>query len=273
MHMPAVASREYAKVDSPPIIDAPSPYDTRVAPTLVVRQIGEAWNKAFATVYEPHYGSTGGKVKNVTQLLRSGVVVGVKVESTVAGKNLVQHVISNPGGAETYTDAAIGLSFTGRFGIASDNGDGTMTLYLGEGSSMSYRGNSVATTSGASSQAEARFTPGQSPAVTSNTPVNVVVAGSTWLPTAGGSHDWTSTANWNPAVVPDGVGVFAFKNANITGNQTVNLNTPVTLGELVVGDSSGAENTLLQKGTSGSLDFRPDGQRHGLPHPHRRRDR
>ncbi|MEY4245304.1 MAG: hypothetical protein RLZZ245_2889, partial [Verrucomicrobiota bacterium] len=256
MHMPAVASREYAKVDSPPIVDAPSPYDTKVAPTLVVRQIGEAWDKAFATVYEPHYGSTGGKVMNVTQLLRSGVVVGVKVESTVAGKNLVQYVISNPGAAETYTDAAIGLSFTGRFGIASDNGDGTTTLYLGEGSSMSYRGNSVATANGASSQAEARFSPGQPPVVTSNTAVNAIAAGFTWVPAAGGSsYDWTSTANWNPTVVPNGVGVFAFKNTNITGNQTVNINTPVTLGELVIGDSSGAENTLLQKGTSGSLMF------------------
>jgi autotransporter-associated beta strand protein len=255
MHMPAVASREYAKVDSPPIVDAPSPYDTRDAPTLVVRQIGEAWDKAFATVYEPHYGSTGGKVQNVTQLVRSGVVVGVKVESTVNGKNLVQHVISNPGAAETYTDAAIGLSFTGRFGIASDNGDGTLTLYLGEGSSMAYRGNSVATTNGASSQAEVRFTPGQPPVVTSNTAVNVIAAGSAWVPATGGSYDWTSTANWNPAVVPNGVGVFAFKNINITGNQTVNLNTPVILGELLVGDSSGTQNTLLQKGTSGSLIF------------------
>ncbi len=255
MHMPAVASREYAKVDSPPIIDAPSAYNTKVTPTLVVRQIGEAWNKAFATVYEPHYGSTGGKVMNVTQLLRSGVVVGVKVESTVGGKNLVQYVISNPGAAETYTDASAGLSFTGRFGIASDNGDGTMTLYLGEGSSMSFRGNSVATTNGASSQAEARFSPGQPPAGISNTPVNVIVAGFTWLPTAGGSHDWTGTANWNPASVPNGVGVIAFKNTNITGNQTVDINTPVTLGELVIGDSNGAENTLLQKGSSGSLMF------------------
>jgi autotransporter-associated beta strand protein len=255
MHMPAVASREYAKVDSPPIIDAPSPYDTKDAPTLVVRQIGEAWNKAFATVYEPHYGSTGGKVQNVTHLLRSGAVVGVKVESTVNGKNLVQHVISNPDAAETYTDAAIGLSFTGRFGIASDNGDGTTTLYLGEGSSMSYRGNSVATANGASSQAEARFTPGQPPVVTSNTAVNVIAAGSAWVATADGSYLWNSAANWNPAVVPNGVGAYAFMNTSITGNQTVNLNSPVTLGELVVGDSSGAENTLLQKGTSGSLRF------------------
>ena len=258
LHMPAVASREYAKVDSPPIVDAPGPYNTRAAPTLVVRQIGEAWNKAFAAVYEPHFGSTGGTVQNVTQLLRGGIVVGVKVESTVLGKNLVQYILSNPGATETYTDASSGLSFTGRFGVASDNGDGTTTLYLGAGSSLSYRGNSVATTSGSSSQAEVRFAPGQTPVVTANTPVNVISAvlppGATWLPTAGGTgFDWTNIANWNPAVIPDSVGGIARKNINITGDQTVNVNTPVTFGELVVGDSSGSQNTLLQKNTNGSF--------------------
>ncbi|MGL5017664.1 MAG: autotransporter-associated beta strand repeat-containing protein, partial [Luteolibacter sp.] len=258
MHMPAVASREYAKVDSPAILDAPSPYNSRVAPTLVVRQIGEAWNKAFATVYEPHFGISGGTVQNVTQLLRSGVVVGVKVESTVGLKNVVHYILSNPAAGETFTDDSIGLSFTGRFGIAADNGDGTTTLYLGDGSSLAYRGNSVATVSGAASQAEARFTPGQSPVVTSNAPVNAIIAppppGFSWIPTAGGTfYDWTDTANWNPATVPNTLGGIAYKNTNLTGDQTVNINQPVTLGEMVVGDSSGSENTLLQKGTNGSL--------------------
>jgi autotransporter-associated beta strand protein len=258
LHMPAVASREYAKVDSPAILEAPSPYHNRVAPTLVVRQIGEAWNKAFATVYEPHFGINGGTVQNVTQLLRAGIVVGVKVESTVGLKNVVHYILSNPAAGETFTDATVGLSFTGRFGIAADNGDGSTTLYLGDGSSLAYRGNSVATVSGAASQAEVRFTPGQPPVITSNAPVNAIVAppppGFTWVPTVGGSSfDWTQTSNWNPAMVPDTTGGIAYKNGNITGDQTINVNTAITLGEIVVGDSSGSQNTLLQKGTSGSL--------------------
>ncbi len=258
LHMPAVASREYAKVDSPAILDAPSPYNSRVAPTLVIRQIGEAWNKAFATVYEPHFGSTGGTVQNVTQLLRSGIVVGVKVESTVGQRNTVHYILSNPAAGESYTDASAGLSFTGRFGIAADHGNGTTTLYLGEGSSMSYRGNSVATVSGSSSQAEVLFTPGQPPAITSNTAVNVVSAppppGFNWIPTAGGpAYDWDNTANWNPAAIPNTLGGIAYQNGNLTGDQAVNVNMPVTLGELVVGDSSGGGNTLLQRGTNGSL--------------------
>ncbi len=258
MHMPAVASREYAKVNSPAIVDAPSPYNSKVAPTLVVRQTGEAWNKAFATIYEPHFSSAD-TVQNVTQLIRSGVVVGVKVESTVAGKNLVQYILSNPASTETYTDSAIGLTFKGRFGIASNNGDGTTTLYLGEGSSLAYRGNSISTNSGSNSQAEARFTPGLPAVVTANTAVTTVVAppppNSTWIPIAAGSYDWNTTTNWNPATIPNSTGYLANQNTNLTGNQTVSLNAPATLGELVVGDSSGSETTTLQKGSAGSLIF------------------
>jgi autotransporter-associated beta strand protein len=259
MYMPAVASREYAKVDSPPVVDAPSPYNTRVAPTLVVRQIGEAWNKAFATVYEPHFGSAGATVQNVTQLVRSGVVVGVKVESSVDGRNLVQYILSNPNATETYTDSSIGLTFKGRFGIVSNNGDGTVTLYLGEGSNLSYRGNSVATVSGSNSQAEARFTPGQPAVVTANAAVTTAVAppppNSTWIPTSAGAYDWNNSANWNPATIPNSTGYLANQNTNLTGNQTVNLNIPVSLGELVAGDSNGGETITLRKGTNGSLVF------------------
>jgi autotransporter-associated beta strand protein len=257
LHMPAVASREYAKVDSPEILEAPGPYNNRVAPALVIRQIGEAWNKAFATVYEPHFGSTGGTVTNVTQLLRGGIVVGVKVESTVGLRDAVHYILSNPAAGETYTDPATGLSFTGRFGIAADNGDGTTTLYLGEGSSLSYRGNSVTTASGAASQAEVRFAPGQPAAVTSNAPVNVVVAppppGFTWLPTAAGVYDWTNSTRWNPSTVPNAIGGIAYMNIDLAGDQTVNVNAPATLGELVVGDSNGSQTTTLQKNTAGAF--------------------
>lgn len=258
LHLPAVASREYAKVDSPAIVDAPSPYHTRAAPALVVRQIGEAWDKAFAAVYEPHFGSSG-TVRNVTRLLRGGTVVGVKVESTVLGKNLVQYVISNPGAAETYTDVSSGLSFTGRFGVASDNGDGTTTLYLGSGSSLSYRGNSVATVSGANSQAEVRFAPGRPPAVTANTPVTVVgnpAIDATWLAVAGSPGlAWNDAANWSPAVAPNGVGSVASMNIDISGDQTIILDEPIKLGQLVIGDTAGDQSMTLKTGVNGALVF------------------
>jgi autotransporter-associated beta strand protein len=260
LHMPAVASREYAKVTSPAIVDAPSPYNGRSAPAVVVRQIGEAWNKAFAAVYEPHFGSTGNTVQNVTQLLRSGVVVGVKVESKVGLQNVVHYILSHATSSETFTDASTGLSFTGRFGIVADFGDGNATLYLGEGSALAYRGNTLSTVSGSNSQAQARFAYGQTPIVTSNSAVTVVPApppaGYSWVPTAAGtSYVWNQSANWNPAVIPNGTGVIAYKNGNILGDQTVSIPSSITLGELVIGDSNGAQSTLIQKSATGSVIF------------------
>ncbi len=259
VHMPAVANREYAKVDSPAIVDAPSPYSSRVAPTLVIRQIGEAWEKAFATVYEPQLGNGTDTIRNVTTLTRGNVVCGVKVESTTGSRSQVQYVFSNPNPTETYTDSAFGITFKGRFGIISSNGDDSITLYLGDGSSIAYRGNSLATVSGTNSQAQARFSSGVTPVVTSNTAVIATPApppvGSMWIPTAAGSYSWNTATNWNPATIPNSMGYVARINSNITGNQTVNIDIPVTLGELALGDSSGNQTTTLQRGTNGSITF------------------
>lgn len=173
VHMPAVATREFARVRSPPIADAPSPYTTSKSPTLVVRQIGSAWDRPFAAVYEPHFGAASGTVQQVTHLERTGVVVGVKVESIISGAPVTYYVISNPEAGQTYMDAATGLSFTGRFGIVADRGNGNIVLYLGDGKSIAYRGRSLATTS-STTQAEARFAPYTAPTVTANTAVAAI---------------------------------------------------------------------------------------------------
>lgn len=175
LHMPAVATREVAKVDSPPIVDAPNPYGNDPSPTLVVRQIGEAWDKPFAVVFEPHFSINGGTVQQVTKLVRGEVVVGLKVESLVGGQNLMHYVISNPNATETFTEATLDLSFTGRFAVITDK-DGTPSeLYLGEGSSLSYGGYAVASVGGTNTQASVLFAVGQAPVITANAPVLVTV--------------------------------------------------------------------------------------------------
>lgn len=173
LHMPAVAEREVALVESPPIVDAPAPYASQNAPALVIRQIGEAWDKPFAAVYEPHFDESGGTVQNVTHLERDGVVVGVKVESLIQGVPALHYVIAHPEANQTFEDPATGFTFTGRFGIAADRGNGFISLYLGEGAAMSYRGRSITTDSGSSSQAEVRFVPSEAPDVSAHTAVTV----------------------------------------------------------------------------------------------------
>ncbi len=171
VHMPAVETREFAMVESPPIVDAPSPYGNSKSPTLVIRQIGEAWDRPFTAVYEPYLGSDGHTVQSVTELERNGVVVGVKVESFIAGVPAVHYVIANPEDGQFYEDPSVGLSFEGRFGIVADLGNGFISLYLGEGTSISYQGRLLETDGGISSQAEVRFVPGEEPDVAANTAV------------------------------------------------------------------------------------------------------
>lgn len=175
MHMPAIATREVAKTDAPPIKYAPAPYDNRDSPTLVIRQIGEAWDEPFVSVFEPHFGASGGTVRSTTALRRGDTVVGVKVESEVGGRNVVHHVISNPNDNQTYEDPASGLSFQGRFAIVADFGGGDLELYLGDGRSLAYGGTSIASLGG-DTEASLVIRPGQEPVVTSNGAVEVVVA-------------------------------------------------------------------------------------------------
>jgi autotransporter-associated beta strand protein len=173
MIMAAVANREYAKVDAPPFTEY-DPNPTGPGPTMVVRQIGDAWDKPFAVVYEPHYSAGGATVTNVTALWTGNVVVGLKIESVVGGVGRVHYVLSNTNATDTYQDPALGLVFTGRFGIVSDDGLGHVSLYLGQGKSLSYRGNAVTVAGGTNSAAEVQFTAGQPPVITANSPVNVV---------------------------------------------------------------------------------------------------
>ncbi len=172
MFMPGSSAREYARVTSPPIVDAPSPYHTRRAPTLVIRRTGSAHNQAFAAIYEPHLGTPeSGSVKNVTKLEQGGVIVGLKVDSTIGTQNIAQHVLSNVASTDTYTNATAGIAFTGRYAVVTDNGDGSGSLYMGLGTSLAFNGRSIA--SATATQAYVEFAPGQEPVVIANGTVTV----------------------------------------------------------------------------------------------------
>ena len=70
-----------------------------------------------------------------------------------------------------------------------------------------------------------------------------------------GTNSWNVNANWStPATFPNAIDDIANMEINITGNQTVNLNQPITVGTLQIGDTSGNQTyTLASNG--GSLTF------------------
>jgi autotransporter-associated beta strand protein len=79
--------------------------------------------------------------------------------------------------------------------------------------------------------------------------VTVTTAPGTW--TADASANWSETSRWLTGIVATGAGQTAnFSTINITGNRTITLDTPRTIGNLKFGDASGAQ-TWTVAGTNG----------------------
>ena len=76
-----------------------------------------------------------------------------------------------------------------------------------------------------------------------------------WLPTAAGTFTWTNSANWSAGIVPNGIGTNAYITNGIIGNQTISLDSAVTLGNLALGSVASANSFTIQNGTGGSLYF------------------
>jgi len=77
----------------------------------------------------------------------------------------------------------------------------------------------------------------------------------TWTPTTVGTFNWNNASsqnNWGTGAggaFANGVGDTANLNSNLTGNQTVNLNTSITLGVLNIGDSTPTNTFTINTGT------------------------
>jgi len=86
--------------------------------------------------------------------------------------------------------------------------------------------------------------------------------GPLWLPTAAGTYSWTNEPNWSTSP-PNASGVIALLNNNITGDQTINLPTAVTVGTLNLGDANDTHTFNLQA-AGGSITFNNGGSAPGL---------
>ncbi len=139
LFIPGAEGREYARALALETKEAPSPYDKSPAPVLVIRQRGEAWTRPFAVVYEPT-AAAAGTIQAVTALTQRGEFAGFKIVQQTAGRARTDYVLVLPTATSTYEDAALGLSFTGRYAVVSlDDRDACRSLYLGEGTRLRLR--------------------------------------------------------------------------------------------------------------------------------------
>ena len=76
-----------------------------------------------------------------------------------------------------------------------------------------------------------------------------------WVPDGPGTFAFNSAANWGGASFPDAPGVFANMTKNLTGDQTVDLNTQITAGSLSFGDTDFSNIVTIAPGTGGALEM------------------
>jgi autotransporter-associated beta strand protein len=76
----------------------------------------------------------------------------------------------------------------------------------------------------------------------------------TWTQTATGTYTWPTAANWGGSGFPNGTDDVASLAIDLTGNQTINLDQPIAVGSLLLGDpTSSFFTTTIAAGTGGSL--------------------
>jgi hypothetical protein len=128
---------ELTSVKAPAAYGAPKAYQKSSVPTILLRRQGEAWDRPFVVAYESITEGEDYAVQNVDILQMDNQFKGVKVSIKLGRKHLTQYIISQDKADDVYRDPALGLEFTGRFGLITlDKKQNVQELYIGDGSGL-----------------------------------------------------------------------------------------------------------------------------------------
>ncbi len=174
-----------------------------------------------------------------------GVSASLAPAQIVSPKPLI---VTSATGANKFFDGTTSATFNGALsGIEA----GDTVVLLGTGTfASSAVGSGIAITTNAtlSGASAANYTVVQPTGLTAN-----ILSATVWSGTAGNGL-WDNGANWSGGSAPSGSGVTAnFSGVNITADTTINLNAPLTIGNIVFGDTdltSPAGWTLANNGVS-----------------------
>ena len=142
MIMPGGVEREYTKALAPPTREAINGYVSKKTQVIAVRQQGEAWNKPFINIFEPSKSTTA-SVKEVINIFDGDKIVGAQVTSEVDGAKIIDFIISQDNATSVYDNPLSKIKFEGRFAMIRKKevaGKTVLSLYIGEGKSLSYEG-------------------------------------------------------------------------------------------------------------------------------------
>ncbi|HET8828276.1 MAG TPA: heparinase II/III family protein [Pelobium sp.] len=141
LFIPGEERRDYTKIMAPVTYEAPRGYDSKLTPTLAIRQIGEAWDAPFAVIYEPYAGvANQGSIKTVNSIKQNGVFKGFVVESKIQTQEIKQIIITQDEDTSIFYDKHLGIKFIGRYAVLSlDKAANLQSLYIGSGTEFSYK--------------------------------------------------------------------------------------------------------------------------------------
>ena len=146
--IPAGTNREYSSAMGPQTLHGEAgytQYGNRKTPILAIRKNGEAWDSPFIAAFELT-NNANSNIKSIAEIKNHEKVVGAKIVSEIDGITITDWVICQESNAEVLNIPEEGISFTGRFAIIRQEvkvGKLIETLYIGEGTSLSYKANSL----------------------------------------------------------------------------------------------------------------------------------
>lgn len=168
--IPGSEGRTYTSAQSPPFTEGPKGYRDKPAPTLVVRQEGEAWDRPFAVVYEPVSGGRN-SVASVEAIWRERRCQGMVVKSNARAGGITQLVLTPADPEEEVALPDYDLRFRGRYAVITYSAKNELqSIYLGDGNSLSVGGYALRSSDGASLAASVLIGNGE-PEVTTTAPL------------------------------------------------------------------------------------------------------
>ena len=137
LHIPDFKNRTFTKAKAPITFESPKPYDKKSTPTLVIRNVGEAWNNPFVVVYEPFSKNEGATIQSVSKIEQDGLYKGLKIVSKTPTETLIQYVITPSKGEVFQTDD---IYFEGIFAVITLNKNETLqSMYIGAGEKLKFK--------------------------------------------------------------------------------------------------------------------------------------
>ena len=143
INIPPGTKREYSSAMGPQTLHGEAgytQYGSRKTPVLAIRKNGEAWDKPFIAIFEMTRKSTS-SIQSTSEIKNGDKVVGAKVISLINGVTITDWVICQESASEVLEIPQDGIRFSGRFAIIRQElkvGKFTETLYIGEGSSLTF---------------------------------------------------------------------------------------------------------------------------------------